>query len=68
MTKNHFSKKIICYSDKLANFPKKYAHKIELINPLVSKVFYEVKKTKEIKKKRVKLFIKGIKSENGYFY
>lgn len=47
----NFSKKIICYSEKLANFPKKYLHKIELINPLVSKVFYEVKKVKEIKKK-----------------
>ena len=47
----NFSKKIICYSKKLANFPKKYLHKIELINPLVSKVFYEVKKAKEIKKK-----------------
>jgi UDP-N-acetylglucosamine--N-acetylmuramyl-(pentapeptide) pyrophosphoryl-undecaprenol N-acetylglucosamine transferase len=46
----NFSKKIICYSDKLANFPEKYLHKIKLINPLVSKVFYEVKKTKEIKK------------------
>ena len=47
----NFSKKIICYSDKLSNFPKKYMHKIELINPLVSKVFYEVRKTKEIKEK-----------------
>ena len=47
----NFSKKIICYSGQLTNFPKKYLHKIELINPLVSKVFYEVKKTKENKKK-----------------
>ena len=46
----NFSKKIFCYSDKLANFPKKYVHKVELINPLVSKIFYEVKKSKEIKK------------------
>ena len=47
----NFSKKIICYSDKLANFPRKYLHKIELIKPLVSKVFYEVKKSEKIKKK-----------------
>ena len=45
----NFSKKIICYSNKLANFPKKYVHKIELINPLVSKIFYEVKKNKKTK-------------------
>ena len=47
----NFSKKIICYSNNLVNFPKKYIHKIELINPLVSKIFYEMKKNKEIKKK-----------------
>ena len=47
----NFSKKIMCYSDRLANFPERYLNKIELIKPLVSKVFYEVKKTKEIKKK-----------------
>ena len=47
----NFSKKIICYTDNLVNFPKKHIHKIELINPLVSKIFYEMKKNKEIKKK-----------------
>jgi len=46
-----FSKKIICYSDKLINFPKKFINKIELINPLVFKNFYETKKIKEINKK-----------------
>ena len=39
----NFSKKIFCYSDKLSNFPKKHLHKIELINPLVFKSFYEKK-------------------------
>jgi UDP-N-acetylglucosamine--N-acetylmuramyl-(pentapeptide) pyrophosphoryl-undecaprenol N-acetylglucosamine transferase len=39
----NFSKKIFCYSDKIANFPKKHFHKIELINPLVLKSFYEKK-------------------------
>ena len=47
----NFSKKIICYSDKLVNFPKKFTDKIELINPLVFKVFYEVNKKEETNKK-----------------
>ena len=47
----NFSKKIFCYSDKLVNFPKKFIYKIELINPLVFKAFYEIKKTEEINKK-----------------
>ena len=40
----NFSKKIFCYSNKLSNFPKQNFHKIELIKPLVSKAFYELKK------------------------
>ena len=47
----NFSKKIFCYSNKLSNFPKKNFHKIELIKPLVSKAFYELKKTKDINNK-----------------
>ena len=47
----NFSKKIFCYSNKLSNFPKKNIHKIELIKPLVSKAFYELKKTKDINNK-----------------
>jgi len=46
----NFSKKIICYSNKLINFPKKYIDKINLINPLVFKAFYEVKKTDNLNK------------------
>ena len=37
-----FAKKILCYSNKLTNFPKKYFKKIEIIKPLVSKNFYEL--------------------------
>ena len=40
----NFSKKIFCYSSNLLNFPKKHAYKIELINPLVLKTFYDSKK------------------------
>ena len=47
----NFSKKIFCYSNKISNFPKKNFHKIELIKPLVSKAFYELKKTKDINNK-----------------
>jgi UDP-N-acetylglucosamine--N-acetylmuramyl-(pentapeptide) pyrophosphoryl-undecaprenol N-acetylglucosamine transferase len=47
----NFSNKIICYSEKLVNFPKKYFYKVKLINPLVSKAFYEIKKAKKINKK-----------------
>ena len=39
-----FAKKILCYSDRLTNFPKKYFKKIEIIKPLVSKNFYELYK------------------------
>ena len=40
----NFSKKIICYSNDLKNFPKKFKNKTEVIKPLVSKYFYEIKK------------------------
>ncbi len=44
----NFSEKIICYSENLINFPKKYIKKIRLIKPLVSKSFYEIKKNDDI--------------------
>ena len=47
----NFAKKIFCYSNKLYNFPKKSLNKIELIKPLVSKVFYESKKNNSINDK-----------------
>ena len=46
----NFSKKIICYSDKLINFPKKFINKIRIINPLVFKTFYEIKKNDDTNK------------------
>ena len=47
----NFCTKIICYSDKLINFPKYFFNKIELINPLVFKAFYEIKKNEDENKK-----------------
>tara|TARA_Y100000591_G_scaffold326016_1_gene347943 strand:- start:2826 stop:3890 length:1065 start_codon:yes stop_codon:yes gene_type:complete len=47
----NFSKKIFCYSKKLSNFPRKNNHKIEIIKPLVSKVFYKIKKNHNESKK-----------------
>ena len=34
------SKKIVCYSDKIINFPKKYNKKIFLTQPILKKSFY----------------------------
>ena len=47
----NFSNKIFCYSKNLLNFPKKHAHKIELINPLIFKTFYQQNKNNNINKK-----------------
>ena len=47
----NFSKKIFCYTKKLHNFPKKDFHKIELIKPLVSRVFYDQKQNDYLNKK-----------------
>ena len=44
-------KKIFCYSRDLSNFPEKYIYKIELIKPLISKVFYQSRHNKNINKK-----------------
>ena len=55
----NFSKKIFCYSNELANFPKKNLHKIELIKPLISKSFYELKKSNDKKDKFCFLIVGG---------
>jgi len=39
-----FANKILCYSNKLNNFPEKYLKKIEIIKPLISKNYYELYK------------------------
>ena len=44
------SEKIICYSNEIKNFPEKFKNKINLIEPLVSKIFYDTEKKDQINK------------------
>ena len=48
-----YASKIICYSDKLINFPENFKHKIYIINPLLRKKNI-LKKSKKCKKKTMK--------------
>ncbi len=41
-----FSDSIICYDNKLKNFPKKYNLKKKIIQPILKKELYEIKKNK----------------------
>ena len=51
-------KKILCYSDKIKNFPIKYQNKIYIIPALLRKKFYDTKKAADIKE-RINLLIIG---------
>jgi UDP-N-acetylglucosamine--N-acetylmuramyl-(pentapeptide) pyrophosphoryl-undecaprenol N-acetylglucosamine transferase len=55
----NFAKKILCYSDHIYNYPKKYNHKIELIKPLVSKSFYDLKTDNTLNDKLCFLIVGG---------
>ena len=55
----NFATKIFCYSDKLLNFPQKHLHKIELIKPLVSKVFYKFEKNQNNNQDKFCFLISG---------
>ena len=55
-----YSKKIFCYSDEIINFPKKYINKIELIDHLLRKEFYSIKRSNKIYlNEEIKLLIIG---------
>ncbi len=54
-----FCKKIFCYSNKIINYPKKYLHKIVVINPLLRKNFYSIKLNTSQIDKEIKLLIIG---------
>jgi len=62
----NFSKRIICYSDELINFPKKFIDKIKLINPLVFKNFYDIKKNDDVNKNFCFLISGG--SQGAYIF
>jgi len=55
-----FSKKIFCYSSDIKNFPQRLLKKIELIEPMLRKEFYSIKKDKSISiKEKINLLIIG---------
>ena len=55
----NFSKRIICYSNNLKNFPEKFKNKLAVIKPLVSKHVYQIKKKDDFNKKKFNLLIFG---------
>ena len=55
----NFSEKIICYSNEIKNFPKKFNYKIEIIKPLVAKNFYKKSETNYINKNFCFLIVGG---------
>jgi len=55
-----YSKKIICYSENIKNFPNKYKDKIYRINPLIRKEIYDYNKNKKNENKSTfKIMILG---------
>ncbi len=63
-----YAKKILCYSENIINFPKKYQNKIYLIKPLLRKNLYQEKKNinKQINKPFKILVIGG--SQGAQFF
>ena len=59
-----FCKKILCYSNKIKNFPNKYLKKIEIIKPLIRKEFYN-KQSQKIYNPRENLNILIIGGSQG---
>ena len=53
-----FCKKIICYSENIIGFPKKYKNKLTITNPLIRKKYYK-KKLKENDNEKFTLIIIG---------
>ena len=55
----NFSKKIICYSNDLKNFPKKFKNKLIVLSPLLRKKYYERNKNLKKDKKFTIIIIGG---------
>lgn len=62
----NFSEKIFCYSSNLKNFPKKFNHKMVVINPLVNKLIYELKPFDQKKDKFTLLIVGGSQGANFF--
>ena len=57
-------KKIFCYSEKVKNFPNNFKNKMIIINPLVRKDVYKLKKSKGIKDTFTLLIVGGSQGAN----
>ena len=57
-------KKIFCYSEKVKNFPNNFKNKMIIINPLVRKDVYKLKKSRGIKDKFTLLIVGGSQGAN----
>ena len=57
-------KKIFCYSKKIKNFPDEFIDKIIIINPLVKKNIYNLKKSIKINDKFTLLIVGGSQGAN----
>ena len=54
-----FCNKIICYSENIISFPKKYKNKLNIINPLIRKKYYNKKSKKNNNNKFTLIIIGG---------
>ena len=52
-------KKILCYAEKIKNFPDNFRNKIEVINPLIKKNIYQLNSVQNIKNKFTLLIVGG---------
>ena len=56
----NYAEKILCYNEKLLNFPTKFKNKIKVIQPLLLEKNYKSKKNKNFDfKKKIKILILG---------
>jgi len=59
-----YCKKILCYSEKIKNFPDNFIKKMKIIHPLVKETIYKIKSSNEIKNKFTLLIVGGSQGAN----
>ena len=59
-----YCKKILCYSEKIKNFPGNFINKMTIIYPLVKETIYKIKPSNEIKNKFTLLIVGGSQGAN----